>query len=90
MTLSVIFAILYSAFLFLAAWYFLGAIFCVYRMFLEVKPGGNIIANLFPYLLGLIPGLLTPAGELLREKFVKKIIVSVINVLLAMSVLAFA
>jgi len=46
------------------------AIYHASHMFLETAPSRSWIANLFPYLSGSLPGLLTEKGQRSRNKFV--------------------
>jgi hypothetical protein len=60
---------------------FVGCVFvCVYayRMLAEIPPTRRHLANLMPYLVGVVPGLLTPAGHRARTKLAVSICVVVV------------
>ncbi|KLN52616.1 hypothetical protein [Variovorax paradoxus] len=53
--------------------------FChAYRMLTEISPGRSRTANLFPYLVGILPGLLTKRGQEARNRFVFWLFIAVV------------
>ena len=64
--------------LLLVAMYFAAmSVIHAFRMYAEIAPSKRHLANLLPFLVGVIPGLLTPAGERSRNKFVRSLAIAV-------------
>lgn len=72
---SVLLIVLHFAFILSA--FVSGVYVCIYtyRMLQEIPPTRRHLANLFPYLIGVVPGLLTPAGNRIRNKLAQSMCV---------------
>ena len=46
------------------------ALYHAFRMYSEIAPHKRYLANIVPVLVGVLPGLLTPAGQRSRNRFV--------------------
>jgi hypothetical protein len=55
------------------------AVFHAFRMYTEIKPSKEHLANLFPYLLGALPGWLTERGEQARKSFMRYLALAIIT-----------
>ncbi len=67
---EIVWPIAYIAFLLAAICFVAMAIYYAFRMYTEIAPHKRYLANLVPFLVGVLPGLLTPAGQRSRNKFV--------------------
>jgi hypothetical protein len=65
------------------------AIIHAFRMYSEIAPSKQHIANLLPFLVGAIPGLLTPAGERSRNKFISSLAIAAASALALMLIMYF-
>ena len=54
------------------------AVFHAFRMYSEIKPSKEHLANLFPYLLGSVPGWLTEPGEQARKFFMRYLALAIL------------
>jgi uncharacterized membrane protein YbjE (DUF340 family) len=55
------------------------AVYHGFCMTQEVKPRNEWLVNLFPFLLGAAPGLLTEKGEFHRSKFNQALLVALVS-----------
>lgn len=62
--------IAYVVFLLGAICFVAMALYHAFRMYSEIAPHKRYLANIVPFLVGVLPGLLTPAGQRSRNKFV--------------------
>ncbi len=63
------------------------AVLHAFKMYLEIEPSKQNVANLLPFLVGVLPGFLTPAGEKARKAFVSYLVAGVVCAALAAVIL---
>jgi len=56
--------------------------FNAFRMYSEIKADKRLVANLLPFLVGAIPGVLTAAGQKARDRLCLYLMLSLICVAL--------
>ena len=65
------------------------AVIHAFRLYSEIAPSKQHIANFLPFLVGAIPGLLTPAGERSRNKFISSLAILAASALALVLILYF-
>lgn len=65
------------------------AVFHAFRMYSEIVQSKQHIANLLPFLVGAVPGLLTPAGERSRNKFMSSLVIAVASAFISAIIVHF-
>jgi ABC-type spermidine/putrescine transport system permease subunit I len=81
MILEIVWPITCILLLLVAIYFAVMAAIHAFRMYSEITPSKQGIANFLPFLVGAIPGLLTPAGERSRNRFLFSLAVAVASAL---------